>query len=73
MKWVFSAFVVLRNLRAIEGPVSADLWPNDVFTKVTPGKSLETSAIAPLAKDVLWEVCFKRVSLPGPLRVNTQS
>jgi hypothetical protein len=40
MKWVFSAFVVLWNLRAIEGPASADLWPNDVFTKITPGKSL---------------------------------
>jgi hypothetical protein len=39
MKWVFSAFVVLWNLRAIEGPASADLWPNDVFTKITPGKS----------------------------------
>jgi hypothetical protein len=39
MKWVFSAFVVLWNLRAIEGPASADLWPNDVFKKITPGKS----------------------------------
>jgi hypothetical protein len=31
MKWVFSAFVIFWNLRAIEGPASADLWPNDVF------------------------------------------
>jgi hypothetical protein len=36
MTWVFSAFVVLWSLRAIEGPDAADLWPNDVFTKITP-------------------------------------
>ncbi len=39
MKWVFSAFVVFWSLRAIEGRTSADLWPNDVFTKLTPQKS----------------------------------
>ena len=39
MTWVFSAFVVLWNLRAIEGPASADLWPNGVFTKITPRES----------------------------------
>jgi hypothetical protein len=39
MKWVFSAFVVLWNLRAIKGRASAGLWSNNVFTKITPGKS----------------------------------
>ena len=41
MKWVFSAFVVLWSLRAIEGRTSADLWPNDVLTKLIPQKSRE--------------------------------
>jgi hypothetical protein len=44
MKWVFSAFVVL-SLRAIEGRTSADLWPNDVFTKLTPRKVAKRAAI----------------------------
>jgi hypothetical protein len=52
MKWVFSAFVVLWNPRAIEGPVSGDLWPNDVFTKITPGKSrrADPESALPLAE-----------------------
>ena len=39
MKWVFSAFVVPWSLRALEGPASADLWPNDVFTDSLPAES----------------------------------
>jgi len=45
MKWVFSAFVVLWSLRAIEVRTSADLWANDVFTKLTPRKVAKWAAI----------------------------
>ena len=53
MKWVFSAFVVLWSLRAIEDPASADLWPNDVFTKITPGKVATWRLSNPIGLDVL--------------------
>src|SRR5688572_13863979 len=44
MKWVFSAFAGLWSLRAIEGRTSADLWPNDLFTKLTPRKVAKWAA-----------------------------
>ena len=49
MKWVFSAFVVLWSLRAIEGPDSADLWPNDVFTKITRRRVAKWRLFNPIA------------------------
>ena len=49
MKWVFSALVVLWSLRAIEGPASADLWPNDVFTKIAPRKVAKWRLSNPIA------------------------
>ena len=61
MKWVFSAFVVLWNLRAIEGAASADLWPIDVFTKITPGKSRsdeESPGRGLIATTALFRTCL---------------
>ena len=49
MKWVFSALVVLWSLRAIEGPASADLWPDDLFTKITPRKVAKWRPSNPIA------------------------
>ena len=65
MKWVFSAFVVLWSLRAIENPAAADLWPNDVFTKITPRKVAKWRLSHPIGRRRLAETLQELQSSPA--------